>query len=33
MAEYEQLKAEIEEVGGDLSDAEMAELKATISEK
>lgn len=33
MAEYEQLKAEIEEVGGDLSDAEMAELKAAISEK
>jgi len=33
MAEYEQLKAEIEEVGGDLSDGEMAELKATISEK
>jgi EPS-associated MarR family transcriptional regulator len=33
MAEYEQLKAEIQEVGGDLSDGEMAELKATISEK
>lgn len=33
MAEYELLKAEIEEVGGDLSDAEMAELKAAISEK
>jgi EPS-associated MarR family transcriptional regulator len=33
MAEYELLKSEIEEVRGDLSDAEMAELKAAINEK
>jgi EPS-associated MarR family transcriptional regulator len=33
MAEYELLKSEIEEVRGDLSDAEMAELKAATNEK
>ena len=33
MAEYEQLKTEIDEVRGDLSDAEMAELQAAINEK
>jgi len=33
MAEYELLKAEIEEVRGDLSDAEMAELKAPTNAK
>ena len=33
MAEYELLKAEIDEIRGDLSDAEMAELKAVTSEK
>lgn len=33
MAEYELLKAEIDEVRGDLSDAEMAELKAATNEK
>lgn len=33
MAEYEQLKTEIDEVRGDLSDAEVAELKAAISDK
>lgn len=33
VAEYEQLKAEIEEVGSDLSDAEIAELKAAIGER
>lgn len=32
MAEYELLKAEIDEVRSDLSDAEMAELKATNSD-
>lgn len=31
MAEYEQLKTEIDQVRGDLSDAEVAELKAAIS--
>lgn len=31
MAEYEQLKTEIDEIRGDLSDAEVAELKAAIS--
>jgi EPS-associated MarR family transcriptional regulator len=30
MAEYEQLKTEIDEVRGDLSDAEMAELQAAL---
>ena len=33
MAEYEQLKTEIDEVRGDLSDAEMAELQAAINDK
>jgi EPS-associated MarR family transcriptional regulator len=33
MAEYELLKAEIEEVRGDMSDAEIAELKAATNEK
>ena len=33
MAEYELLKTEIDEVRGDLSDADVAELKAAISEK
>lgn len=33
MAEYELLKAEIEEVSGDLSDAEMAKLKAATDDK
>ena len=33
MAEYELLKAEIDEVRGDLSDAEMDELKAAIRDK
>jgi EPS-associated MarR family transcriptional regulator len=32
MAEYELLKTEIDEVRGDLSDAEMAELKAAIGD-
>jgi EPS-associated MarR family transcriptional regulator len=32
MAEYELLKTEIDEVRGDLSDAEMVELKADISD-
>jgi len=32
MAEYELLKAEIEEVRGDLSGAEMVELKAVLKE-
>jgi EPS-associated MarR family transcriptional regulator len=32
MAEYELLKAEIDEVRGDLSDAEMAELKAALKD-
>jgi EPS-associated MarR family transcriptional regulator len=33
MAEYELLKSEIEEVRSDLSDTEMAELKAATNEK
>ncbi len=32
MAEYELLKAEIDEVRGDLPDAEMAELKASLKD-
>ena len=32
MAEYELLKSEIEEVRGDLSDAEMAELKVSMKD-
>ena len=33
MAEYEMLKAEIEEVRNDLSDVELAELNAAVQEK
>ena len=33
MAEYELLKAEIDEVHGDLSDAEMAELKVVLKDE
>lgn len=33
MAEYEMLKAEIEEVRGDLSDADLADLNASETEK